>query len=166
MRLPAFLSNVIAKTKTNYELLPSNNGHGSAFQRLAWRTTFRRKILIFILVCVSLPLLALVVYYQYPDHVASAVEAVTEKAKETALGYSLPTYERFYEMERNYPQHDPSLPFPEGENGRFIWVTNQHWGKCAQFSHRTRVVYSASRPWVEQHLPTLVHDVPRGLSLQ
>ena len=44
----------------------------------------------------------------------------------------LPTYERFYEMERNYPQHDKSLPYPEGENGRFVWVSNQHWGE--QFS--------------------------------
>lgn len=40
----------------------------------------------------------------------------------------LPTYERFYEMERNYPQHDKNLPYPEGENGRFVWVSNQHWG--------------------------------------
>ena len=129
MRLPAFLSKATAEP--DYELLPSSNGHSSALQRLGRRTTLRRKI--FILACVSLPLLMLIVYYQYPHHVASAVDAVAEKAKETVEGMTLPTYERFYEMERNYPQHNPSLPFPEGENGRFVWVSNQHWGEHTHY---------------------------------
>ena len=43
-----------------------------------------------------------------------------------------PTYERFYEIERNYPQHDVSLPYPEGKDGRFLWISNQHDGQFGE----------------------------------
>lgn len=38
------------------------------------------------------------------------------------------TYLEFYEQERALPQHNASLSFPEGENGRFMWISNQIWG--------------------------------------
>ena len=40
-----------------------------------------------------------------------------------------PSFEEFYEIERRYPQHNASLPFPEGKDGRYLWVSNPHWGK-------------------------------------
>ena len=42
-----------------------------------------------------------------------------------------PTYDLYYEIERNYPQHNASLPFPEGKDGRFLWVSNQPTGQHA-----------------------------------
>jgi hypothetical protein len=42
---------------------------------------------------------------------------------------TLPSFfRRYYEKELALPQHNEHLPFPEGENGRFLWVENQVWG--------------------------------------
>lgn len=40
-----------------------------------------------------------------------------------------PIYEKYYEQERRLPQHNASLPYPEGKNGRFLLVSNQVWGE-------------------------------------
>ena len=42
----------------------------------------------------------------------------------------VPNFERFYEQEDQLPQHDPELPYPEGKLGRYLYVSNQHWGEC------------------------------------
>lgn len=36
-----------------------------------------------------------------------------------------PTYERLWEYERRLPQHDPQLPLPEGQHGRYVRFANQ-----------------------------------------
>lgn len=36
-----------------------------------------------------------------------------------------PTYAEIIEQERSLPQHNVSLPFPEGENGRYVKFSNQ-----------------------------------------
>lgn len=36
-----------------------------------------------------------------------------------------PKYERLIEWERNLPQHNLDLPFPEGRTGRYVKFTNQ-----------------------------------------
>lgn len=45
-----------------------------------------------------------------------------------------PTYEHYYALERAYPQHNASLHFPEGANGRFMFVSNPHWGESDHVS--------------------------------
>jgi hypothetical protein len=36
-----------------------------------------------------------------------------------------PTYKKLREYERNLPQHNFSLPFPEGRQGRYVRFSNQ-----------------------------------------
>ncbi|OSD08075.1 hypothetical protein PYCCODRAFT_1430264 [Trametes coccinea BRFM310] len=40
-----------------------------------------------------------------------------------------PLYSRFHEAELSLPQHNPSLPLPEGKDGKYLWVSN-HASKC------------------------------------
>lgn len=35
-----------------------------------------------------------------------------------------PLYEKYVEYEREMPQHDLSLPFPEGKYAKFLWFDN------------------------------------------
>jgi hypothetical protein len=46
----------------------------------------------------------------------------------------LPHYARFFKDEQNLPQHELSLPSPEGKDGRYLWVSNQHSGTLSQFN--------------------------------
>ena len=39
-----------------------------------------------------------------------------------------PTYENIREFERRLPQHNVSLPFPEGENGMYLRFPDHLWG--------------------------------------
>jgi hypothetical protein len=45
-----------------------------------------------------------------------------------------PTYERLRNWERSLPQHDLSLPYPEGRNGRYVKFASQvqklGWNNC------------------------------------
>ncbi|KAL5519362.1 hypothetical protein ACEPAH_1045 [Sanghuangporus vaninii] len=78
--------------------------------------------------------------------------------KHTAQSEPLPpTYDGYYEIERRYPQHNASLPFPEGRNGRFIYVSNQHcypavgigWNNVFQaLILNTHMAYLSNRAWV------------------
>lgn len=41
------------------------------------------------------------------------------------VDYSLPPlYEAYHDYERHLPQHNLSLPFPEGRDAKFFWVPN------------------------------------------
>lgn len=40
-----------------------------------------------------------------------------------------PTFEEYYALEQSYPQHNESLEFPEGREGRYLWISNQHYGE-------------------------------------
>ncbi|EGN95083.1 hypothetical protein SERLA73DRAFT_187372 [Serpula lacrymans var. lacrymans S7.3] len=47
-----------------------------------------------------------------------------------------PLYEKYHEYERHLPQHNLSLPFPEGRDAKFFWaanhVTGSGWGNAMQ----------------------------------
>ncbi|OJA20557.1 hypothetical protein AZE42_09786 [Rhizopogon vesiculosus] len=47
-----------------------------------------------------------------------------------------PLYEKYHDYERHLPQHDLSLPFPEGRDAKFFWtpnhVYNSGWGNAMQ----------------------------------
>ncbi|KAH9852578.1 hypothetical protein C2E23DRAFT_188882 [Lenzites betulinus] len=40
-----------------------------------------------------------------------------------------PLYSRFHQAELDLPQHNTALPFPEGKEGKYLWVAN-HASKC------------------------------------
>ena len=45
--------------------------------------------------------------------------------------YPLPPLYRYYhEQELALPQHDPSLPSPEGANAKFLWLPNHVHSEC------------------------------------
>lgn len=132
MRLLLLLQRSLMKKENEYELLPPNT-NTMPLQRLSRISHMRRKTLF--LACISVPLLLFGLYYHYHEH----VEAVVQTVKEMVTDKLPPNYERFYDMERKYPQHDITLPYPEGQYGRYLWVSNQHWGKHA-FSLYRRLV--------------------------
>lgn len=37
-------------------------------------------------------------------------------------------YDQYHDYERNLPQHDLSLPFPEGKHAKFVWFANHGSG--------------------------------------
>lgn len=39
-----------------------------------------------------------------------------------------PLYEEYEALERGLPQHNASLPFPEGSNGRYFFPADHVWG--------------------------------------
>lgn len=54
-----------------------------------------------------------------------------------------PLYEAYHDYERRLPQHDLSLPFPEGRDAKFFWVPNHVTGEHHFFLH----LASFSDPW-------------------
>lgn len=35
-----------------------------------------------------------------------------------------PLYDKYHERERNFPQHNQSLPYPDGSHAKFLWADN------------------------------------------
>ncbi|KAL0567366.1 hypothetical protein V5O48_014625 [Marasmius crinis-equi] len=76
----------------------------------------------------------------------------------TTVNFTIPTglpplYERFHEYERNLPQHDLSLPAPEGKHARFLniasHVTGFGWGNALQeMIMNAHLAYHTERAWV------------------
>ncbi|KAI0360624.1 hypothetical protein OH77DRAFT_704927 [Trametes cingulata] len=98
-----------------YELLPTAAGPSKpqvySFQRVCHPILVRRRVRTLLLCCVLLLVggLAGCIY---------------------VLSIPLPPlYSRFHEAELALPQHNVSLPFPEGREGRYLWVAN-HASKC------------------------------------
>ncbi|KAH8119774.1 hypothetical protein DFH11DRAFT_1685277 [Phellopilus nigrolimitatus] len=116
MRLPCFLITRPDGTQGEYELLPAR---ATFVRHIAHPYTARRRAL---LCCVIAFIVGAAVYIHFYG----------VKFFRTNIQYNTdnipPTFDRFYQLERDYPQHDVTLPFPEGENGRFIWISNQHFG--------------------------------------
>jgi hypothetical protein len=47
-----------------------------------------------------------------------------------------PLYEEYRERERHLPQHNASLPYPEGSHAKFLWADNH--GSCTSLlDHRS-----------------------------
>lgn len=40
-----------------------------------------------------------------------------------------PLYSKYHEAELAYPQHNPDLPYPEGREGKYIWMANHVHGE-------------------------------------
>ncbi|KAF8189958.1 hypothetical protein K438DRAFT_1592841 [Mycena galopus ATCC 62051] len=39
----------------------------------------------------------------------------------------MPLYKEYHERERNLPQHNPSLAYPDGAHAKFLWADNHEW---------------------------------------
>ncbi|KAI5118047.1 hypothetical protein M0805_005895 [Coniferiporia weirii] len=120
MRFPRFFASASGR-EAQYELLPTGASFGP-LRRVA--PSSRRRVLTFCLL--GLPFLIGLTIYYYLANIRVAWANIKYGSVEPSV--LPPNFERFYEIERNYPQHNASLPFPEGENGRYMWVSNQHWG--------------------------------------
>ncbi|KAJ7513119.1 hypothetical protein B0H11DRAFT_1698042 [Mycena galericulata] len=64
-----------------------------------------------------------------------------------------PLYEEYHERERNLPQHNMSLPYPEGSHAKFLWAANHGdyfgWGNYMQeMILNSYLAYSAHRAYV------------------
>lgn len=40
-----------------------------------------------------------------------------------------PLYSKYHQDELAYPQHNPDLPYPEGREGKYIWMANHVHGE-------------------------------------
>ncbi|KAG1817145.1 uncharacterized protein BJ212DRAFT_1351237 [Suillus subaureus] len=74
------------------------------------------------------------------------------RAQEQSLAeqHSLPPlYEEYHDYERHLPQHNLSLPFPEGRDAKFFWaanhVTSSGWGNAMQELVMNAVLAHATR---------------------
>ncbi|KAJ6516863.1 hypothetical protein C8R47DRAFT_1172918 [Mycena vitilis] len=64
-----------------------------------------------------------------------------------------PLYEEYHERERTLPQHDPSLPYPDGASAKFLWAANHGerfgWGNYMQeMILDAYLAYAAHRAYV------------------
>jgi hypothetical protein len=44
-----------------------------------------------------------------------------------------PRFYEWHDREKQLPQHDPDLPYPQGREGRYIRFSNQVWGTFLLF---------------------------------
>ena len=50
--------------------------------------------------------------------------------EQVPVDYTLPPlYEAYHDYERRLPQHNLSLPFPEGRDAKFFWAPNHVTGE-------------------------------------
>ncbi|KAF7760911.1 hypothetical protein Agabi119p4_10320 [Agaricus bisporus var. burnettii] len=64
-----------------------------------------------------------------------------------------PLYERYTAFQDSFPQHDESLPFPEGSSVKFIYFANQAWGAgwgniMQQIVMNAQLAYASGRTFV------------------
>lgn len=67
-------------------------------------------------------------------------------SEENTTNHSLPPlYEAYHDYERHLPQHNLSLPFPEGRDAKFFWVPNHVTGEhCFCLCMTTGVIFFRS----------------------
>ncbi|KAI0635224.1 hypothetical protein C8Q77DRAFT_1106760 [Trametes polyzona] len=110
-----------ARPEHHYERLPTPIGHtGPPKTRGVYGTGLKR---VCHLACVRRPCRTLLILLGI---LAGAAVVVFVYILNIPLP---PLYSRFHEAELALPQHDASLPFPEGREGRYLWVAN-HASKC------------------------------------
>lgn len=91
------------------------------------RSSFQRHRLQFIIAFVVATILFLFVLSPSNALKSFTKPGVTQIYKETTDKPQSPPpkYERLREWEKNLPQHNISLPYPEGKNGRYVFFSNQ-----------------------------------------
>lgn len=75
-----------------------------------------------------------------------------------------PLYEAYHDYERHLPQHNLSLPYPEGRDAKFFWASNHVTGKTG-FPLRQPVYIMFVRLWVGKCHAGASHECsPRSYS--
>ncbi|KAF7335804.1 hypothetical protein MVEN_02236400 [Mycena venus] len=65
-----------------------------------------------------------------------------------------PRYKKYHEQERNLPQHNMSLPYPDGSHAKFLWVHSHGWSRFGWGDYmqemilNTYLAYAAQRAYV------------------
>ncbi len=104
----------VDRGRTRYDFLPSSSSSRSGSPK-GPHGTWRSCCHVFSM-CRRMKILLLV----FALLATASVAALTY-----VLNYSLPPlYGRFHQAELALPQHDVSLPLPEGAHGRYLWVAN------------------------------------------
>lgn len=79
----------------------------------------RRKLLVFVLILGLVFPLALHLCFDIPAQIY-AIRRSKWPRKGVLYKTQPPTYDGIIQMERDLPQHNLSLPYPEGKNGRYV----------------------------------------------
>jgi hypothetical protein len=59
-----------------------------------------------------------------------------------------PLYPEYRLKELALPQHNPDLPYPEGRNGKYLWISEHVHGELYSLFHLARDIYGLW-PWGE-----------------
>jgi hypothetical protein len=75
-------------------------------------------------------------------------------------------YEAYHDYERHLPQHNLSLPFPEGRDAKFFWaanhVTSSGWGNAMQeLVMNAALAHATRRAYVHVFMPLIHPQYPR-----
>lgn len=104
-----------------YEALPSHTRKAVNSSRRVLHLSSRRGRFC-VLSLFLLPFLLAVAFWVHTEALLNALKSPSEFL-------SLPpNYKSYYAAERDLPQHNLSLSFPEGENGRYMRVKERVWG--------------------------------------
>ncbi len=87
--------------------------------------TGRRRLVFILLGSLALFFIFASLHPTSRDYISKSYYGLTTSGASAALKTSPPTYERLREYEKNLPQHNLDLPFPEGRTGRYVKFTNQ-----------------------------------------
>ncbi|TRM65456.1 hypothetical protein BD626DRAFT_488840 [Schizophyllum amplum] len=137
------------------------------------------RVIVAVLVCGGV--LAFLSGQDYLDR--TSLEAQLAELSEGDQITHVPLYPKFHEYERRLPQHNPTLPAPEGEHAKFLFIAN-HAYRDIRFENYTwerteedyayfngkkipaRVPLSAliSGPMVGGSLGSDSHHIPRAVS--
>ncbi|THH30232.1 hypothetical protein EUX98_g3946 [Antrodiella citrinella] len=129
-------------------LLPKDSVH----QPLRTRPVFNRRVYRFLLLTLVLfaSLAALSNVVKLHRAIRVSPESTSADRDESPLP---PLYEDYYMREKQLPQHDPDLPYPEGRTGKYIAMENivvlSGWGNAMQeLLLDAHVAYKSGRSFV------------------
>lgn len=110
----SFKGNVYPRQSDSSTLPLSNSDTRSSLSRFSLTRRCTRLLMGLILVCLFL-------FFSRTKATAPFRLQEQSLAKEHSLP---PLYEEYHDYERHLPQHNLSLPFPEGRDAKFFWTAN------------------------------------------
>jgi hypothetical protein len=132
----------------NYELLPTNSHSGDTSANAADHSRQKeapcRLSLRSIVATLAAGVILWILYGLWTRHSSLPPSGITStddgpepptSSSDTDIPQSPPQppplYEEYREQERNFPQHNLSLPYPDGSHAKFLWAANH--GSCTNF---------------------------------
>ncbi|KAJ7707737.1 hypothetical protein B0H17DRAFT_1156275 [Mycena rosella] len=120
--------------------------------RRALTSSRRRQISVFAVILLIIVSIRLLTNHTKPEETFGATVLVPP-VKGALRFPGPPTYKKLWTWERNLPQHNLDLPFPEGKNGRFVKFSVQvlrlGWNNCFnEILMNTHLAYMSNRAYV------------------